>query len=137
MIEVLEHNGVKVVTTAELSEVLQCNFRAISEIFNENCFHEGKDYFKLEGEALRDFKKYYPINKYASTLYLWTNEGACRIAEILDPGRAEEITAEIEASMARNLTPIEELLHNARILAIKEREILAINNRIKKILFRG
>ena len=139
MIEILEHNGVKVITTAQLADMLDSNFRIISEIFKENekCFHEVKHYFKLEGEALRDFKKYYPINKYASTIYLWTKEGACRLARILYTDRAWEAVDEIKAAMAKSLTPAEELLQNARLLAAKEREILEINDRIKQLIFKG
>ena len=60
---------------------------------NEGHFEEGKHYFKLEGAELKDFKRHsenigLPINKFASTLYLWTRQGASRHCKMLNTDKA-------------------------------------------------
>ena len=55
----IEHNNERVLTTEQLAQVYECETKRISENFNRNAdrFEEGKHYFKLEGDVLREFKR--------------------------------------------------------------------------------
>ena len=94
-----------VLTTAQLAEFYGCESRHISDNFkrNEKRFKEGKHYFKLEGEALKQFKDWSAQNGLvglvglrATTLYLWTARGAARHAKMLSTDIAWEIFEELE-----------------------------------------
>ena len=54
----IEYNNERVLTTDQLAQAYGCETKRISENFkrNEERFEEGKHYFKLDGDALRDFK---------------------------------------------------------------------------------
>ena len=99
----VEWSSQRVLTTAQLAEHYECEVRHISENFknNESRFKEGKHYFRLDGEALKTFKRYsddigLPINKFSPTLYLWTERGAARHAKMLSTDRAWEVFEELE-----------------------------------------
>lgn len=55
----IEHNNERVLTTGQLAQAYECETKRISENFNRNAdrFKEGKHYFKLEGDVLREFKR--------------------------------------------------------------------------------
>ena len=83
-----------ILTTEQLAEFYETDPRRISENFNRNeqYFTEGKHYFKLEGDALKDFKKEYAnclsVGLRTPLLYLWTKQGAARHAKILTTEKA-------------------------------------------------
>ncbi len=96
---ILKHNGQRILTTQQLAEVYETTVDNIKMNFNRNNknFEEGKHYYLLKGEELRNFKSqvtdsYLPleINKFASSLYLWTERGANRHCKILDTDKAWE-----------------------------------------------
>lgn len=91
----VEWSAQRVLTTEQLAQFYQCHTDNIKVNFNANKEHfiEGKHYFKLEGEALKNFKSlvsetYLPINKFAPSLYLWTERGAARHAKMLSTDKA-------------------------------------------------
>lgn len=59
---------------------------------NRGRFQEGRDYYFLQGEGLREFKRVVNIIdehfKFTSQLYLWTERGANRHSKILDTDQA-------------------------------------------------
>lgn len=67
---------------------------------NASRFVEGKHYFRLEGEALREFKNRPEIigfvGKQARSLTLWTERGAARHAKMLDTPEAWEVFEKLE-----------------------------------------
>lgn len=68
---------------------------------NQKRFVEGKHYYKLEGETLKEFKNSLPNDirepfKFTSQLILWTDRGAARHAKILDTDEAWEVYEELE-----------------------------------------
>nr|WP_312985951.1 ORF6N domain-containing protein [Clostridioides sp.] len=84
-----------VITTELLAEVYGTDTKNISNNFNNNKekFEEGKHYYFLEGEELKDFKgnhMEYDNLKFAPKLYLWTERGANRHCKILDTDKAWE-----------------------------------------------
>lgn len=92
-LQVINHNGLRVLTTAQLAESYGTITDKISYNFkyNESRYKEGKHYFLLTGEELRIFKESNrefqgSLNK----LYLWTEKGAWLHAKSLSTDRAWE-----------------------------------------------
>ena len=92
-----------VLTTEQLAESYGCSTDNLKKNFNANKdrFIEGKHYFKLEGEALKEFKSLVtesdlPISKFAPVLYLWTKYGAARHAKMLSTNEAWEVLEKLE-----------------------------------------
>lgn len=102
----LEFKNQRIITTKVLAEEYGTNEQNISKNFNRNQerFIEGKHYYKLEGEELRDFKGYVLNDeslKFVSVLYLWTERGAARHAKILDTDEAWDVYEELEETYFR------------------------------------
>lgn len=105
----VEINGELVLTTVQLAEFYGCSVKNIQFNFlaHKENFVEGKHYFKLEGEDLKNFKKMFSdntasgsqssfsrlpfVNQYASSLYLWTKRGVARHAKMLNTHTAWEV----------------------------------------------
>lgn len=94
--------GKPILTTAQLAEYYDTTVKIISQNFNRNSerFIEGKHYFKLEGELLKNFKETIPQNeewfKHSTALYLWTRRGAARHAKMLTTEKAWEVYEKLE-----------------------------------------
>ena len=74
--------------------------------YRRKSFSEGKHYYLLQGEELRQFKSHLnniqlPISKYTSQLYLWTERGANRHCKILDTDKAWEQFDNLEETYFR------------------------------------
>lgn len=93
----VEHNDELVLTTEQLAKFYGTSPDNIKKNFNANKerFVEGKHYFKIEDEELKDFKnrvtESYLVGKNANMLYLWTKRGAARHAKMLTTDRAWEV----------------------------------------------
>jgi outer membrane murein-binding lipoprotein Lpp len=78
----IEYQNQRILTTQQLAEVYGTDNKHISENYINNAtrYLEGKHFYRLEGEGLRDFKEGYPnisdSLKFTSILYLWTEKGA-------------------------------------------------------------
>ncbi|CAI3537727.1 ORF6N domain-containing protein [Clostridium neonatale] len=99
----LEFKNQRIITTKVLAQEYGTEEGNIQKNFsrNEKRFTEGKHYYKLEGQALKNFKNSLPTEslepiKYAPVLYLWTDRGAARHAKILDTDEAWEVYEELE-----------------------------------------
>lgn len=94
-IQVIEMQGVRVLTTAQLAECYETTERRISENFNANKerYEEGKHYIVLEGEEKRDFlnRTEIPYGSRAAKFYLWTERGALLHAKSLNTDKAWEV----------------------------------------------
>lgn len=103
---VVEYNNQRVLTTSQLAQAYECEPKQIKQNFNNNKerFEEGKHFFKLDGDALRDFKaslgrsKISTTLKFTSQLYLWTRRGASRHCKMLGTDRAWEMFDILEDS---------------------------------------
>lgn len=101
-VNVVEYKSLPVLTTAQLAEFYGTEQNNVHVNFTRNSerFIEGKHYFKLDGEELKQFKniptqsKYVP--KQAARLILWTEKGAARHAKILDTDQAWEVFEQLE-----------------------------------------
>lgn len=91
----IEFKEQRILTTKQLAEVYMCSETHIQQNFNNNIkhFEEGKHYYLLKGESLREFKRNIDLIEVApnvNKLYLWTERGANRHCKILDTDRAWE-----------------------------------------------
>lgn len=95
-ISVIEWNGVRVVTTAQLAEIYEASETKIKQNYgnNEGRFKEGEHFYLLKGTELKEFKNqvenFYPVDKHSSSLYLWTRRGASRHCKMLGTDKAWE-----------------------------------------------
>jgi hypothetical protein len=92
-LRVIEQNGIRVLTTAQLAESYETDPKIINRNFQRNIerFEHGKHYFALSGDELRAFKgsRQNDVSlKFASVLYLWTEKGAWLHAKSLNTDRA-------------------------------------------------
>ncbi|HBF1816726.1 TPA: ORF6N domain-containing protein [Clostridioides difficile] len=118
-LQVIERNNERVLTTQQLADVYETDARNISNNFNNNKdrFIEGKHYFLLQGDDLKNFKGIhteYENLKFASKMYLWTERGANRHCKILDTDKAWEQFDNLEETYFKvkqqKLTCIEDVL---------------------------
>ena len=99
----LDYKSRRIMTTKILAEAYGTKEDNIQKNFsrNEDRFEEGKHYFKLEGQELKNFKDSLPTEsleplKFAPVLYLWTDRGAARHAKILDTDQAWNVYEQLE-----------------------------------------
>ena len=118
----IEWSNTPVVTTNQLAECLGCEPKNIANNFNraKEYFEEGVDYFKLTGEALRQFKSHVTkchmaakaaenvpvshsskkgmaeVHPYAAWVYLWTHKGCVRHCKTVNTAAAWRMFNELE-----------------------------------------
>jgi ORF6N domain/ORF6C domain len=85
--------GKRVLTTTQLAEAFGTEAKIINRNFQRNAdrYVQGKHYFALSGEALREFKgsrQFDDSLKFTSILYLWTEKGAWLHAKSLNTEQA-------------------------------------------------
>lgn len=95
-IQVIEQQGVRVLTTASLAECYETTTKIISQNFKRNSdrYEEGKHYICLKGDELRAFRANLQIEdlpKNLNVLYLWTERGALLHAKSLNTDKAWEV----------------------------------------------
>lgn len=99
----LEFKNQRIILTKTLADEYGTEEKNIQMNFtrNDKRFIEDKHYFKLEGQALKDFKNSLPTEsreplKFVPQLILWTDRGAARHAKILDTDEAWEVYEALE-----------------------------------------
>ena len=98
----VEWSNQPVLMTAPLAQFYECKVENIRDNFRKNRdrFVEGKHFFKLEGDALKQFKDYTEsfrlVDDRAPSLYLWTKRGAARHAKMLNTDKAWEVLEALE-----------------------------------------
>lgn len=101
-LNVVEYKSVPVLTTTQLAEFYGTDQNNIQMNFTRNTerFIEGKHFFKLQGDELKQFKNLPTVSglvdKRSSHLILWTEKGAARHAKILDTEQAWEVFEQLE-----------------------------------------
>ena len=91
----IEHQGQRVLTTAQLAESLGTESIKIQQNYNNNKdrYTEGKHFILLEGDKLRSFKgelENIEVANNVNKLYLWTEKGAWLQAKSLNTDSAWE-----------------------------------------------
>lgn len=112
----LEFKNQRIITTKVLAEEFGTEEGNIQKNYsrNEKRFLEGKHYYKLAGQALKEFKNSLPTEslepiKFAPVLYLWTDRGAARHAKILDTDEAWEVYEDLEENYFNPKEKIQDL----------------------------
>lgn len=93
--QMIERNGMRVLTTAHLAESYGTDEKRISENFsrNQTRYKENKHFILLQGETLKQFKSKYSncgVAQNVNKLYLWTEKGAWLHAKSLNTDQAWE-----------------------------------------------
>ena len=93
---VIEWNGQRVITTAQLADIYETDIDNVKRNFQRNVdkFTEGEHFYLLTGEELRSFKNRATgcplVGKNANQLYLWTRRGASRHCKMLGTDKSWE-----------------------------------------------
>lgn len=96
-IQVIEMQGVRVLTTAQLAECYGTDSKVIHDNFayNKKRYEEGKHFICLKGTELKEFKNlpenFGVVDKRSPVLYLWTERGALLHAKSLNTDKAWEV----------------------------------------------
>lgn len=106
---VIERQGLRVLTTAQLAECYGTDSKIISQNFKRNAdrYEEGKHYICLKGEDLRAFRANPQIEDLPKNLnktYLWTERGALLHAKSLNTDKAWEVYGELVETYFRAKT---------------------------------
>ena len=114
----VEYRAERVLTTEQLAQAYECGTDNIKRNFSNNKehFEEGKHFFKLEGDELKDLRGkniHLQISPKTRCLYLWTRRGASRHSKMLGTDKAWEMFAALEENYfnprPKALTPAEQM----------------------------
>lgn len=138
----LEFRNQRIMTTKVLADEYGTEDKNIQMNFlnNQKRFVEGKHYYKLEGEILKEFKNSLPNDirepfKFTSQLILWTDRGAARHAKILDTDEAWEVYERLEETYFRvkenKPTCIEDvLIQSLQEMKEVKQQLNQVNNKV-------
>ncbi|ENC0691765.1 ORF6N domain-containing protein [Escherichia coli] len=109
----LTHQHLPVITTELLAELYGTERQRLTNNFNRNKerFIEGKHFFLIEGDELRELKNRnslrvsVKIARNVRSLILWTERGAARHAKMLETDRAWEVFEKLEDCYFSQKTP--------------------------------
>lgn len=129
-LQIIEHEGIRVLTTQQLSEVYETSTENIKQNFkrNKERFNEGRDYYLLKGEQLKEFlqvtNSHLQNQSKIRSMYLWTERGANRHSKILDTDMAWKQFDVLEKTYfkVRSMSPMQMLkLQNAALMEVDEK----------------
>lgn len=93
--QIIEYHNQRLLTTEQLADFYETTPDVIRQNFkrNKNKFKEEKHYFELQGDDLKELKRevtdsHSPINKFASSIIIYTKQGASRHSKILNTDKA-------------------------------------------------
>ena len=107
----IAYRGVPVVTTETLARVYEVATHQVRQNFknNKERFVEGKHFFSLSGNDLKEFKhgveNFYSVPRNVNTLTLWTERGAARHAKMLNSDKAWDMFELLEETFFRVAKP--------------------------------
>ena len=136
---VIERENQRVITTAVLAEEYGTTERRISENFNANKerYIEGKHFYCLEGEALKEFKANTEITeqlKYAPKIYLWTEKGAFLHAKSLNTDRAWEIyDVLVDTYFKKHEDLLEGLSSEMKAILVHDKKLQVVESKVNKL----
>lgn len=127
---IIEYNSMPVITTEQLADFYCTETINIRKNYTRNGsrFIEGKHFYKIEGDELKELKSslsdFEVLSPNARSLMLWTEKGAARHAKILDTEQAWEVFEQLEdcyfhhKDLARN-SRFNELMPTTYLEALK------------------
>lgn len=109
----LIYRGIPVITTESLAQAYEVEAKQIRQNFANNSerFTEGKHFYFLSGNNLKEFKNYVEnfdlvhLDKRARHFTLWTERGAARHAKMLNSDRAWDVFELLEETFFRVARP--------------------------------
>ena len=109
----LAYKGTPVVTTESLAQAYDVEAKQIRQNFANNSkrFTEGKHFYSLSGNDLKEFKNYVEnfdlvhLDKRARHFTLWTERGAARHAKMLNSDKAWDMFELLEETFFRVAKP--------------------------------
>lgn len=142
----IEWKSQVVITTAQLAEVYGTTAKNITNNFqrNKERFCEGKHYFILTGDCLKDFKSKTSergsAQSSSNTMYLWTRRGASRHCKILGTDKAWEQFDYLEDNYFERKsipqlpqTPMELLTLHYEAIKHVDRKVDSLEDRFNKL----
>lgn len=99
---IVEYNSMPVMLTEQLANVYGTDVKNIQMNYSRNSdrFVDGKHFYKVEGDELRELKKSLTnselVSPNARSIMLWTEKGAARHAKILDTDQAWSVFEQLE-----------------------------------------
>lgn len=137
----MEWKGQRIMTTKTLAECYETEEKNIQTNFtrNKNRFTEGKHYYKLDYEELKQFKEslhdtnsILQISSKARSLILWTERGVARHAKLLDTDMAWNVYEQLEDTYFK----VQEMKQQPRQMSdmeILSRAVLISQEQIKQL----
>lgn len=137
-LQIIEHKNQRVLTTQQLAEFYETTENSITQNFkrNKEKFIEGRDFYLLKGESLKQFlqmtNSHLQNQSKIRSLYLWTERGANRHSKILDTDMAWKQFDILEETYfkVKKLSPMEWVkLQNEALIEVDEK-VEHIDNRV-------
>ena len=125
---IIEMNNQRLLTTEQLAEFYGASEKQIKQNFNNNKgrFAEGKHFYRLEGQELKDFKNrvenFDLVGRNANSLILWTKQGAGRHSKMLGTDRAWDMFDELEENYFNKQPKLPTSQRELAILALSANE---------------
>lgn len=145
-VSIVNFKSIPVITTEMMADFYGTESKNIQNNFlrNSKRFIEGKHFFKIIGQELKDFKNQPSlrglVNKRVSHLTLWTERGAARHAKMLDTDQAWDIFEQLEDCyfhrqevLAKTHKSERTALHEAHALLVTKTKHLNVNEAWKLI----
>ena len=139
---VISHSNQRILTTAQLAEAYEATEKAISNNFNNNKdrYIEGKHYYCLQGEELKDFLHSSNLGLQNQgkirNLYLWTEKGAFLHAKSLNTDKAWQLYEELVDHYFKaqeNQQPIQQLSPQLQLLINMELEQKKMQQQLNQV----
>ena len=134
----MEWKGQRIMTTKTLARCYETEENNIKNNFNNNKsrFEEGKHYYLLKGEDLKEFKNQVNdidlVPKRTASLYLWTERGALRHAKLLDTDMAWNVYEQLEDTYFK-VQEMKQEVKQMSDMEILSRAVLISQEQIKQL----
>lgn len=135
-LQVIEHEGQRVLTTVQVASAYETESKSLMRNFQRNKEHfaEGVHFMSLTGEALKQFKgeRQNDVSlKFTSVLYLWTEQGAFMLAKSISSDKGWSAYKSLVANYYKVSGVIQQQTTPA--LPYDEKRFLALEERVKEI----
>ena len=137
----IEFKKQRILTTEQLAEIYETDANNVRNNFgnHKDNFEEGKHYFLLQGDDLREFKRNVNnidvVKPNVNQLYLWTERGANRHCKILDTDKAWEQFDNLEETYFRvkENAPVPKLSKEIQAIFILDEKQQKLEHEVKDL----